>query len=667
METYRQCEQLRDRIFHHPCSELGSGNGYSYSSSDHDEFEVHYDMGDDWRDMSNKRVKGPSCNALRDECMHDALCETRLKQFRKSCKVRRGKCQAETREECIQAYENLRYFGLFQCSCENHIGLEREKCHALRRRLQKNMCLVVANKVAKVGRENNVIPQKPGAVEAVIDTAAEDEDGILSKQLMDEPDDDELGFTDCREASEQCNSYFFCRRKLTALISNCEGTSSKPCNRKACLSAMSAFYHNVALRNAHAIAFCGCIEGDAKCESLRQSLHPQCSTADVPTPSCQKVVQTCQEDTGCRKRWQNYKHYCGSQPGTGLCVHGTQLCRDAVVGISGTALSLNCTCSNTNPEHALNKWCLDHLDNINNNKCRERALKEIMTRKRLQLVVLGERQYAIPPPYISISAEVCSSLWNATDDEKHMVRVYSNGTGSDCSSLCNCLPDEKMVCRYLPCPPPEHCREGKVVYGHGSVFSSDDRGTCHCDRGEIICAKGYLTIGQSRGLFLYIGYSQNDKLIMETYGVPFDYELLARRLVHHLNLNHEHLGCGLRMISAYPGNFIFKVLSSKTRIRQIVPKECIFPAMMLCHLINSNDVTLTTDPLLSTLRAAAVDVLRNMQNSDPNSVLTGQVVHNSASTEFSSFRTSIIVVLLCSFYAAIFERPPPIYPSYENR
>ena len=56
----------------------------------------------------------------------------------------------------------------------------------------------------------------------------------------------------------------------------------------------------VRAERSHRLLFCQCVPGDYKCEAVRQSLHPACSTVETPPPACHHIIERCDMDPECR-------------------------------------------------------------------------------------------------------------------------------------------------------------------------------------------------------------------------------------------------------------------------------------------------------------------------------------------------------------------------------
>ena len=59
-----------------------------------------------------------------------------------------------------------------------------------------------------------------------------------------------------------------------------------------------------------------------------------------------------------RQRWQNYETYCHYDKITGGCAAGPAMCRSAQIGIMGTVLTTNCTCTGVQHDEYQHQQCV---------------------------------------------------------------------------------------------------------------------------------------------------------------------------------------------------------------------------------------------------------------------------------------------------------------------
>ncbi|KAM4694317.1 GDNF family receptor alpha-like [Discoglossus pictus] len=122
---------------------------------------------------------------------------------------------------------------------------------------------------------------------------------------------------------------------------------------------------------AHMLAFCDCTQSDEDCERTGNILHSKpCATHKDPPTSCDKVIQSCLEDELCKQRYETFKSKCWAH--TTLCNNdencffgvsqedlicsGNDDCKAAYIGILGTKLQMQCTCS-TSVNHEKHHLC----------------------------------------------------------------------------------------------------------------------------------------------------------------------------------------------------------------------------------------------------------------------------------------------------------------------
>ncbi|XP_074660500.1 uncharacterized protein LOC141912962 [Tubulanus polymorphus] len=609
---------------------------------------------------------GPSCVALRKECMSDDECFRDLKSFTTYCKVRKSRCYAESREACIQAYENLRPYGLFKCSCQSHSGNNMRRCSGLLKRYVKNACLLVANEVAKIGKEDNQLPQKPDAVkpeEGAIDEQR-DPESTTFPMITTRAEEPKFYTVECYDAYGDCNKEYLCRRKMEKFIASCQWNAQKKgCDKKKCLPDMADYYQNVAVKHAHAAAFCVCEKSGIKCESLRAVLQPQCAVKESPTPSCLTLVRKCQSSSDCRRRWEYYNNYCHTDSKTGECMHGNHLCRDAVVGLMGTLLMTNCSCQGVQDE--VTSRCRGIEERLVKNRCRAKAITPepfIYEATPANNLLKDDKElikFEVEMPPTPSKQRICANMLK--NEKSPVIRVYPNNT--HCSDLCKCIRNGTMMCQHLPCLPVKSCTESLSIYGHGSVIPRNNRGTCRCHVGEIICAKGRNPVITGNGIFLQVGYSQIDRENLRKFSINFNYEVLCMRLTNLLQPQPYGVPCELKIMAKTPGNIVFGVIPTRNK------QHCIDAMRLLTYMIEIHHAIVMTDPLLSTIRVANVDVIEHFQagSNSYHSTNIGPNNHNdnnkngaAAASGFRlwMFRTSVLytIVLLvtCGYFTDVF-------------
>ncbi|XP_064634084.1 uncharacterized protein LOC135491984 isoform X2 [Lineus longissimus] len=723
MPNYEECEFFRDNIFHHPCGEIHQEGKDTFvvktNANERDDEDEDYDARMDYDAVHDKRSdeNGPSCVDLRKECLADRTCNRDLTNFRKSCKVRRGRCYAESSgrdrsghgglqrsgigdagtamERCIQSYEALRPYGLFRCSCVQHKGHQRRKCNGLMRRFMKNACLVVANEAAIYGKEAKVLPQKPGDIPE--DGTVPDSDPFPPLE-DDDYEGEQAGFdkeeekftpsprlippsnipaTDvsCYDAFTECNRDSFCRGKMGKFVTSCQWDLRKStCDRALCLPAMDEFFQSVDMNHGHAAAFCICERNDIKCASIHDVLQPKCAVAETPTPPCLSLYTKCRSDAGCRRRWEYYDNYCNFDKKTGACSNGDQLCRDAIVGLMGTLLMTNCTCEGVQGDTRAR--CNVIHEKLVRNQCREIATStkvaisyETTPTTKLLKDDKDMVKLEVNLPVQTPSKRRCDArVYN----ERTLLRIYVNNT--DCSELCKCLRNNTFYCRQMPCLPNLFCREGGVQYAHGSVFTLKGRGTCKCTRGEIICAKA-IESPQDDGLFLHVGYSENDLKILRNYSVRVTFKDVSEKLTRLLNGETDNWECGLRVYAHKGGNIDFMVLTlgrphrmrkrewsvynpydqqkeaKKDDAAYSAKAICMYPAKLLSYMINSRHPSVTKDPQLSMIKVATVDDIQHQAAQKAGS----KAKASSSSTVHCSY-ILVIVTLLCTSWTTYLQR-----------
>jgi hypothetical protein len=212
------------------------------------------------------------------------------------------------------------------------------------------------------------------------------------------------------------------------------------------------------------------------------------------------------------------------------------------------------------------------------------------------------------------------------------IRVYKNDSGG-CSDICQCIHNNKTtVCRALPCGPNISCKIQDVIYVHGSSFTMSSRGQCRCIDGELICAKSPFSMTpQQAGLFLHIGYSLKDTMVVEANSpVRFQPESVAKKLGTLLNEDSAEQFCRMTVHDHHEdGNLVLNINVSKYSVMS-TPENCIRPSKTLSYMINSRHSAIISDVELSVLKVSFLERVR-FHDASPGDT-HHQLSHASASS-----------------------------------
>ncbi|CAN8204702.1 unnamed protein product [Coccothraustes coccothraustes] len=164
----------------------------------------------------------------------------------------------------------------------------------------------------------------------------------------------------CLDVNRECVEDEVCNKQLSLYLKVC--SVNKKCSMEGCQAAIRFFYQNMPFEVAQMMIFCDCIQHDESCHRAKELLHGQpCAVTVVPPPSCLNVIQICEENELCRKKYTTFRSKCW-QHVTKKCYNdeacletllkddlpcsATADCKAAYVSSWGTMLHTECTCQN---------------------------------------------------------------------------------------------------------------------------------------------------------------------------------------------------------------------------------------------------------------------------------------------------------------------------------
>uniref|UniRef100_A0A8C9NA08 GDNF family receptor alpha like n=1 Tax=Serinus canaria TaxID=9135 RepID=A0A8C9NA08_SERCA len=167
----------------------------------------------------------------------------------------------------------------------------------------------------------------------------------------------------CLDVNRECVEDEVCNKQLSLYLKVC--SVNKKCNMEGCQAAIRFFYGNMPFEVAQMMIFCDCIQHDESCHRAKELLHGQpCAVTVVPPPSCLNVIQICEENELCRKKYTAFRSKCWRHV-TKKCYNdeacletllrdevpcsATTDCKAAYVSSWGTMLHTQCTCQNLPP------------------------------------------------------------------------------------------------------------------------------------------------------------------------------------------------------------------------------------------------------------------------------------------------------------------------------
>ncbi|KAK2188081.1 hypothetical protein NP493_144g02022 [Ridgeia piscesae] len=430
------------------------------------------------------------------------------------------------------------------------------------------------------------------------------------------------GDSTCVDAFHACNADAGCRLRFAAFLSACAwNRQTNKCKRQQCLDAIQRYYLLVRPEHTHALLFCRCQPDNKKCESVRQSMHPTCSKVEAPPPSCLAILERCKADTDCRIRLKAYDKHCGF--GDNECGGTPTQCRNAWVGIMGTILTTNCTCTQSDADE--NRKCVHaHARFEKNNKCTAAAVADFHERYATveDAPAVWSKDGIVSSHRLSCRSRMAENI-PAYLDVPTVIRKYSND--SDCSSVCYCLNNGTLYCRRIQCNVNLSCKHRQIVYAHGMSFHDSDRGECRCIKGELVCAKSSQQLRRKPGLFLHVGYSIADQYLVEGHsGLSFQPWDVADKLAALINGDSAE-------------------------------QDCTTAAKSLSYSINSRSIIILTDAELSILKVSQLERIK-FHRPPPPQISPPSRARSSGHGLRSPITTLLSLTLFC--YPAILMQIP---------
>nr|XP_016852133.1 PREDICTED: GDNF family receptor alpha-like [Anolis carolinensis] len=201
----------------------------------------------------------------------------------------------------------------------------------------------------------------------------------------------------CFELNVECVSDEVCNKQLAKYLQVCQATGTQ-CNVKQCQAALQFFYENMPFNVAQMLTFCDCMPSDENCHQAKKVLHGKpCADHVVPVSSCLHIIQTCQADSFCWAKYENFTSNCLENitqtcledkacppfvDGNDLICSDSNECRAAYINLLGSVLRVECTCDFTLVEdQSACKW----IYHIFHSKCTFGKLKTSLTVFLLEL------------------------------------------------------------------------------------------------------------------------------------------------------------------------------------------------------------------------------------------------------------------------------------------
>jgi len=261
----------------------------------------------------------------------------------------------------------------------------------------------------------------------------------------------------------------------------------------------------------------------------------------------------------------------------------------------------------------------------------------------------------LPPKYCNLN------LPNFTDGnvkyirENFEKRLYNEDVGKSGSHLCGCNPGPELKCTALEEIEKKPCNTESAFYSHASPFYLAYRGQCLCYSGEFICAKHDTSKGSKKdkkiqvaesppGVYLYLGYSKKDSLILQRGRVSLGKKVpdteeeerkevkdTVQQTVSHFTSNTNKSDCRINLVDRIGENYILKAtldefdeyrmkknMSDQMKYKE--KAECFAALESIAQKVNERDADMRSHIVLSMFKVAAAEA--NVPEPPPSRGLT---------------------------------------------
>jgi len=261
--------------------------------------------------------------------------------------------------------------------------------------------------------------------------------------------------------------------------------------------------------------------------------------------------------------------------------------------------------------------------------------------------VLGS-DYPGGPTY-ELCAGYCNLAYpNFTDGNVKYIRegfekrLYDADPTNSGSRLCGCNAGPELKCTWLEEIEKKPCNTDSAFYSHASPFYLAYRGQCLCYSGEFICAKHDTEKGKKKGgktpaaeappgVFLYLGYSKKDALILQRGRVKLgkvvpdtdeeernEVKNTIQQTVSHFTSNTNKSDCRINLEDRIGENYILKATldefdeyrmkKNMSDLMKYKEKEECFAAMSsIAGKVNERDADMRSHIVLSMFKVAAAE------------------------------------------------------------
>ncbi|KAF2987275.1 hypothetical protein EK904_000086, partial [Melospiza melodia maxima] len=298
-----------------------------------------------------------SCGVARRLCRGQPRCWAAHRSFQRHCRAPAGTCSSRRPARCLLAWRELRTTPLGRCTCPEP---RRARCIKIQKGISNNACLRHSqeSQASGAGDSDGSDDDYNADLDDNISMETKLQWGLsaLSKQAH-------TTNRSCLDVNRECVEDEVCNKQLSLYLKLC--SVNKKCNVEGCQAAIRFFYGNMPFEVAQMMIFCDCIQHDESCHRAKELLHGKpCAVTVVPPPSCLNVIQMCEENELCRKKYTTFQSKCWRHV-TKKCYNdeacletllkrdvpcsATTDCKAAFVSIWGTMLLTECTCQNVPP------------------------------------------------------------------------------------------------------------------------------------------------------------------------------------------------------------------------------------------------------------------------------------------------------------------------------